>query len=375
MSDPALLVTVDSLRYDHYEHMPATRAFLGESHPAAYATNTATPSCFQSIIGGIYPGDAGVTPDQSFVPRLPHGFKMGVSTNRFLSERYGYDAGFDRFVEPERDGRSLKDRVAEHMTPRSRVYGLASRAYNAFQGVQGQVREATRDYRPAAEVIADLLDAVEGRDDWFGWLHFMEPHHPYNPDDAPVSRGEAQRVTRRLLDGRGSTADADLGRELYRGEVEELDDRLERLWSAVPDDTRVLFCADHGELLGEYGEWGHHATMCPEILRVPLVGRNLPVDVDDSGVRSLVDVPSLFLGDPHGDGALDRETAFAASNGEHAAMTARHFATREGVRTLDGEPATDPDLEAALDEWASTAAEPVSNDQLPEDDLEALGYK
>lgn len=378
MTEIKLLVTVDSLRYDHFQYMPETKAFLGESHPATFATNTATPSCFQSIIGGIYPGEAGVTPEESFVPKVDAGYKIGVSTNRFLSERYGYDAGFDRFIEPDRDGSSLKDRVAANMTPQSTVYGIASRAYNVYQSLRGTVGDASRDYRPAAEVIDDLLESVaaEAPDgDWFGWLHFMEPHHPYNPDDAPVSRTEAQQVTRRLLDGRGSEADAELGRELYRGEVEELDDRLARLWDAVPDETRVLFCADHGELLGEYGEWGHHATMCPEILRVPAAGRNLPVELDDSEVRSLVDIPSVFLGTEHGDGSLSRDTAFAASNGSHAAMNAQHFASLDGVRTLNGESATDRGLKMALEEWRNTAAEPVSKDELPEDDLEALGYK
>lgn len=375
MAGPALLVTVDSLRYDHYSYMSSTREFLGETHDATFAPNTATPSCFQSIIGGIYPGEAGVTDEESFVPKLPQERKVGISTNRFLSKRYGYDAGFDRFVEPDRGEASIKDRIASHMTPQSTVYGIASRLYNSYQSLRGTVTEASRDYRPAADVVDEFLGAVDGTDDWFGWLHFMEPHHPYNPDDAPVSRTEAQQVTRRLLDGRGTDDDAELGRELYRGEVEELDDRLDRLWEAIPDETQVLFCADHGELLGEYGEWGHHATMCPEILRVPMAGRNLPVPIDGSDVRSLVDVPSLFLGEAHGDGSLERETAFAASNGNYAAMNARHFANREGVRSFDGEPATDHDLTAALEEWSATASEPVSKDELPEDDLEALGYK
>jgi hypothetical protein len=115
--------------------------------------------------------------------------------------------------------------------------------------------------------------------------------------------------------------------------------------------------------------------MCPEILRVPAAGRNLPVELGDSEVRSLVDIPSIFLRTEHGDGSLSRDTAFAASNGSHAAMNAQHFASVEGVRTLNGESATDRDLEMALEEWSTTAAEPVSKDQLPEDDLEALGYK
>lgn len=374
MTNTALLVTVDSLRYDHYRYMDATRGFLGESHPATFATNTATPSCFQSIIGGIYPGEVGVTEEESFVPKLDHEFKIGISTNRFLSQRYGYDAGFDVFTEPPRkeggvDG--LKARVASRMTPQSRSYRLLSTAYNAFQSVQGLFTEASRDYRSAESVVDEFLGAVEGRDDWFGWLHLMEPHHPYNPEDGPVSRTEAQQITRRVLNGRASEHDEELARELYRGEVEEVDEHLARVWEAVPDDTRVLFVADHGELLGEYGEWGHHATMSPEILRVPYATRNVEVD---SPVVSLVDLATHLLGREYHDGTFERTTAFAASNGNHAAMNAGHMATADGVHTLDGDPAEDPGLETALAEWRRTAANPVSRDELPEDDLEALGY-
>ncbi|WP_232688586.1 hypothetical protein [Halobacterium zhouii] len=33
-----LLITVDSLRYDHFEYMPSTRSFLSETHDRAFAT-------------------------------------------------------------------------------------------------------------------------------------------------------------------------------------------------------------------------------------------------------------------------------------------------------------------------------------------------
>ncbi|WP_276281943.1 sulfatase-like hydrolase/transferase [Halorussus caseinilyticus] len=371
MTDTTLLVTVDSLRYDHYQYMTATREFLGESHPATFATNTATPSCFQSIVGGIYPGEVGVDEDSNVGVAIDSPYKYGVSTNRFLSNRYGYDLGFDHFSAPSREDKGLKAKVAEHMTPQSTLFGIASRVWNVVQGVQQRVSSVDREYRPAADVIAEFLDATEGRDEWFGWLHFMEPHHPYNPDDGPVSRGEAQQITRRVLNGRASERDERLARELYKGEVEELDDRLARLWETIPDETRVLFVADHGELLGEFGEWGHHATMCPELLRLPLATRNIPIE---SEVLSLVDVPTLLLGEEYNHGSFERETAYAASNGNHAAMNRDHVATDEGVVTLDGDPAEDDDLMAAKEEYESRAERPVTKDELPHDDLEALGY-
>lgn len=366
-----LLITVDSLRFDHYQYMSATQDFLGDSHTAAFATNTATPSCFQSIIGGIYPGEAGVDQQTSFVPDLPHSKRIGISTNRFLTARYGYDSGFDVFSEPSRAGESLKDRVAASMTPKSRLYGVASRLYNFYQGLQGQIRTAEREYRSASGVIDEFLTNFNDTD-WFGWLHFMEPHHPYNPSNAPVSRTEAQQITRRLLNGRGSGDDAELGRELYRGEVIELDESLARLWNSVPEETQVLFCADHGELLGEHGEWGHHARMCPELLRVPFATRNIDIP---SEVVSIVDIPGHLLGREYGDGNRTRNIAFAASNGRHAVMNADRIATEDrGVRTLSGDPTEDSELEEALAEWQRTASVPVSREELPEDDLKALGY-
>ncbi|POG55028.1 sulfatase-like hydrolase/transferase [Haloferax marisrubri] len=365
-----LLVTVDSLRYDHYQYMEATREFLGESHPAAFATNTATPGSFQSIFGGTYVGEVGVEPDETFVPKLDREFNVGITTNRFNSSRYGYDHGFDHFSEPSRE-KGIKDRVAARMTPQSPLYKLASRVWNGVQSVQGSVSEVTREYRDAGSVVEEFLDTVEGHDDWFGWIHLMEPHHPYNPEDAPVSRAKAQQVTRRLLNGTATEREEELGRELYRGEVEETDDRLARLWDELSDDTQVYFCADHGELLGERGEWGHHATMCPEIIRVPVATRNIDIEGE---VTSIVDIPTHLLGEEYADGEFDREVAFAAANGQHAAMNASHMATEDGVVTLDGEPAEDDELVAELKNWSRVASIPVEKDELPEDDLEALGY-
>ncbi|WP_435178041.1 sulfatase-like hydrolase/transferase [Halorussus sp. AFM4] len=371
MTDTTLLVTVDSLRYDYYQYMTVTREFLGDSHPATFATNTATPSCFQSIIGGIYPGEVGVDADSNVAVELDSPYKYGISTNRFLSGRYGYNLGFDHFTAPSRHDKGLKDKVAEHMTPQSTLFGVASRVWNAVQGIQRRVSAVDREYRTAADVISEFIDATDDREEWFGWLHFMEPHHPYNPNDGPVSRGEAQQITRRVLNGRASDHDAEIARQLYRGEVEELDYRLERLWDAIPDDTRILFVADHGELLGEYGEWGHHATMCPELLRLPLASRNIPIESD---VVSLIDIPTLLLDREYNHGSFQRETAFAASNGNHAAMNRNHVATDDGVVTLDGDSAEDEELMAARAEFEDRADRPVTKDELPEDDLEALGY-
>lgn len=365
-----LLVTVDSLRYDHYEHMPKTASYLGKSHPLAFATSTATAGSFQSIIGGYYPDGAGLEAGTSVATEISADHRVAITSNHLLSERYDYDVGFDWFKAPSADDEGLKETVQRFLTPGGVPHRIAVAGYNAFQQVQSAVSRDTmeREYRPATDIIEEFVQAVNGEDDWFGWLHFMEPHHPYNPDDGPVDRVEAQAVSRRVLAGNGDKADERLVRELYRAEVEELDEKLQRLWEFVEDDTRVVFCADHGECLGEDNTWGHPGELRLETLHVPLAARNTP---ETGGLVSLVDVPSLLLGQAHGDGTFDRNVAYATYGNQKATINERHIKTSRGTHTHDGEAAEDATLDRAYDRFSPSGF--VKEDAATED-LEALGY-
>ncbi|WP_254769078.1 sulfatase-like hydrolase/transferase [Salinilacihabitans rarus] len=365
---PALLVTVDSLRADRFEEMERTRAYLDRTHPRAFATSTATLGSFPAIIGGRYATGGGLEPGTSVASAFDC-HSVGVTTNHLLSAAYGYDEGFDSFASPKGGGGSLKEKGAVLLDRGTLAYDIASWGWSRYQALRSRFGGIEKSFRPADDVIEAFLDEVEGRERWFGWLHLMEPHHPYDPDGADVSRATAQRVSRRVLAGRGSADDEALVRDLYRREVVDLDRKLARLWAAVPDDARVVFCADHGELLGEDGLWGHPGEMRPELLGVPFGTRNAP---DVGEVVSLVDVPTILTGREHGVGTLDREVAFAAYGEKKAAMNDAHLASDEGVvRLPDGEPASDPALERERARF--DPAYVVTEDALRED-LEDLGY-
>jgi arylsulfatase A-like enzyme len=367
-TDTTLLVTVDSLRTDHVQFMPRTLAFLDDTHDAAFATSTATPGSFPAIIGGEYPAGNGLEPTAS----VTHEFDahcVGITTNHLLSAEYDYATGFDSFTSPKGGGESLKDKGAIVLEHGSLPYKIASWGYNRYQQLRSYVDETEKSFRPADDVVDQFRSEIDGREEWFGWLHFMEPHHPYDPDGADIDRAKAQRITRHVLSDRGSEADAALVRELYRQEVAELDATLESLWATVPDDARVVFCGDHGELLGEDGLWGHPGEMRPELLNVPFGTRNAP---DLGEVVSLIDVPTILTGVEHRQGTLEREIAFAAYGDRKAAMTADRIATEEGTyRLADGEPVDDPSLEGELERF--DPAYVVKEDALQED-LEDLGY-
>src|SRR6185295_11651395 len=64
----------------------------------------------------------------------------------------------------------------------------------------------------------------------------------------------------------------------------------------LDDDSVVVLTADHGEMLGEEGRWGHAYYLFPQILQVPL----------------LVHVPaSAAANDTHDAGAISFSTDIA----------------------------------------------------------------
>lgn len=127
------------------------------------------------------------------------------------------------------------------------------------------------------------------------FLNYMDAHPPllrragfdagWGPD---LPRDESQR-RRVLYDGGIAFADAQVGRLL-----DELDAQgdADRNW--------VIVTADHGEMLGEHGQQGHHCSLYQSLLHVPLImryprGVGPPAGTVDDGPISLVDVAPRVL--------------------------------------------------------------------------------
>src|SRR5690606_20109888 len=163
------------------------------------------------------------------------------------------------------------------------------------------------------------LDGLDDDDDWFVWLSFPDPHHPWDP---PAS--ELGRVDWRELDlPDGYLADPDerervlaakpehwldyyLGRDHSNYEVqptfvpasmtpdqvreinalthienELIDEAIGRVLAAVDRkgwsaDTDVVFTTDHGELQGDNGLLFKGAYHVEALMHVPLIWRPAP---------------------------------------------------------------------------------------------------
>lgn len=140
---------------------------------------------------------------------------------------------------------------------------------------------------------ADLTDKAlgwlrgrEGEKGFFLFLHYFDVHNPYGKADAPVAdftKDESCRgpvpVTELVTAAFNEQWDRfDCYRDLYDADVALVDRELGRLFDHLRDsgrleDTLVIVTADHGELLGKGEGVTHGITLLePEIL-VPLILR------------------------------------------------------------------------------------------------------
>ncbi len=173
--------------------------------------------------------------------------------------------------------------------------------------------------------------------DWFCWMSFPDPHHPWDPPRSQVARvpwrdvdlpenypttaderegllDAKARHWRAWYDGRlvsnyeapknwvPATLTADQVREvnaLNAVEVELIDEAVARVMAYVAsrgwdDDVDVVFTSDHGELQGDFGLLFKGPYHVDALLRLPLVWRPAPSrGVTPSVVAAPVSLVSL----------------------------------------------------------------------------------
>jgi len=167
-----------------------------------------------------------------------------------------------------------------------------------------------------ADRVIAWLDSIDADEDWFCWMSFPDPHHPWDPPESEVGRIDwhevplpagypEDRATREALiddkprhwrawydgtlvsnyeapaDWVPATLTADQVREVNARnavEVELVDEALGRVLGRVAergwaDDVDVVFTTDHGELQGDFGLLFKGPYHVDALMRLPLVWR------------------------------------------------------------------------------------------------------
>jgi len=154
--------------------------------------------------------------------------------------------------------------------------------------------EVFRTLGSRADVFQEVVPAwlARNRDRrFFAYLHFREPHFPYDPPapfdtrfgpDAPLTKEERRSATFFQDVNQGRRPFSEQQREhlvrLYDGNLAYADEAVGGLRRALEkeglwDRTVVIVTADHGEELGEWAWIGHNVHVYEPSVHVPLIIR------------------------------------------------------------------------------------------------------
>lgn len=307
-----LLITVDSLRADHlgcygYDRptSPHIDTFAESSNrfDNTFSNAQATKASFPSILTSTYPlmyGGTDRLSDQQTVlakPLSEAGYRTGgFHSNVFLSEKFGYDEGFDVFYESQSDpslGTRMRNWVKDTLDEDGILFKTLKAAFDTTEKHAGieigsSYVSADRITNRAIEFVSD--GPTSGN---FLWVHYMDVHHPYLPParyqkvfrDDVVSDRESIRLRRKMLEDPGGVTENERQTiiDLYDAEIRFMDHEVGRLMDAVAENWSgggIFFTSDHGEEFREHGSFSH-STFHEEGIHVPLL-----VDIgDDSPAR------------------------------------------------------------------------------------------
>jgi arylsulfatase A-like enzyme/Tfp pilus assembly protein PilF len=247
-----LLVTLDTTRADAIGpeaigiETPSFNALAshGRRFRWAYTAVPQTLPSHTSMMTGLYPAGHGLhengrylSPAQSLLAEKLHtaGYRTAAFVSAFaLARRYGLARGFETY----------DDEMPEPRNERSAL--------------------ATTDRALA-------LLSKQSPQPLFLWVHYYEPHFPYEPPEPFRSRFASKP---------------------YLGEIATMDQQLGRLIAAFQQrfgrDAAIIVVGDHGEGLGEHGEAQHGNLLYQATMHVPLLiaGPRIAAGVSDTPVST-----------------------------------------------------------------------------------------
>jgi len=237
-----ILISIDTWRYDYFSflypenvHTPNIDFFAKRSivFRNAFSTVPLTAPAHASILTGQYPFKTNLR--DNFGLKINEEIKTiaevlksksfityGFVSSSTVSSDYGFSRGFDIFND---------------LMP-----------LNSPQSMEPRSRDAT-------STLKEVLNNFKWDKPFFLFLHFFDPHYPYNP---PSKFKEYYP------------------KNFYAGEVSYVDETLGNFFRELEkrylfDNSIIVLTADHGEALGEHKEKTHGYLTYNSTLKVPLI--------------------------------------------------------------------------------------------------------
>lgn len=147
----------------------------------------------------------------------------------------------------------------------------------------------------------ELLESASSDRPWCLWISFPGPHEPFDPPE------EFQERYRDITFPAPMDADTEDGedhqgiRRNYAGMISHVDHWIGRLIQTVEnrgelDNTLIIFVSDHGELLGDHGQW-YKRSPYEGSVHVPMIvaGPGIQSGRQSDALLELVDIGPTLL--------------------------------------------------------------------------------
>lgn len=259
-----------------------------------------------SMMTGLYPSQHGVWKnDRPFNPGLrclaEEMNKLGYHTGAFgkLHHNPGLDVkGFQHARQMEEGRLGENDHYWQWLKNRHpEVNDIWNTDYTPETMFSKLPAESHYEHWIASEAI-QWIDTVPPDEGFFAWVSFQGPHSPFNPPSEVRGCCEADLLPKVRLDCEGKVSPVEKYRSVldqflitppvdpvkdnhairlsYAEMIVFIDQQIGRLLDALAKNgrlknTTVIFSADHGDMLGDFGLWGKGTLSRSAQLNVPLL--------------------------------------------------------------------------------------------------------
>ncbi|AFK17820.1 sulfatase [Haloferax mediterranei ATCC 33500] len=303
-----LFVVMDTVRKDHltpygYDRptTPGLERFAEEATVFEQAVAPApwTLPVHASLFTGMYPSQHGADQENPYLE--------GVTTLAETLSAAGYDTACyssNAWITPYThltDGFEQQDNFFEVM-PGDFLSGPLAKAWKTMNDSDTlraladklvSLGNTAHEYLAGGDgadsktptVIDETIDFIDDSEEFFAFINLMDAHLPYHPPEeykAEFASGvDSTEVCQNSKEYNAGAYEIESDeweaiRGLYDAEIAHIDDQLTRLFDYLKetdqwDDTMVVVCADHGELHGEHGLYGHEFCLYDPLINVPLI--------------------------------------------------------------------------------------------------------
>lgn len=300
-----VLITVDSLRADFLgiynpsineeNNTPTLNAWAKKAivFSRAITQSSHTSPAFLGILSGHYPSKYGdwfnvVSDDRPMMAEILkyHGYHTyGFNSNPYISHYYKFNRGFDLYKDnmPPMTGKKVKK---ASLILSNHIKAVLTEPYENAETINNQIMTHIREFKSP----------------YFLWVHYMDVHGPYIPQKGWRTKNKLKSayLWRKSLQNPEHISDKERSWliQSYKDEISYLDYHLITLLNCIDHDNAiVILTADHGDLFGEHGLYGHTLRLYNPLLHVPLLIRHPEVKIVKNiktPVRSIDILPTIL---------------------------------------------------------------------------------